>query len=683
MLKANDKNDAIRILNDDCKIHMQESKKLLKLDKSQNSQICIEFNDICYSVQTEKKVLHNVTGHFETKKVTIIIGASGAGKSTLLKIISGQRLNNVKGTITVNGVKSNRGMFRKQTCYVPQQYDLLPFLTTRETLYIAARLKLNVNQSEQAIRLVVNDITKSLGLSSCLNTLANKLSGGEQKRLSIGVEMITKPSVLLLDEPTSGLDSVTSNQVYMLHDMTRRNCTVICAIHQPSSQMMSHFDNIMVLNRGRCMYCGPKSEILNTYSIAGFTCPSFYNVAEYVLEVITEQRSGDLENLYEICRDEYEKFKLCSKRNKHVSILLAILKLYLFPKGVLNPSKKDGLQNPYVLMGFVNHLFWKSLVPLLGKDKALIWPTRLKLISKNYHGDCFEGNACRQLLKEAHKLKDPAIYEKMGYLKLIPYFNAFTIMNKVVDCCFTSGKVGRELDIYLDELNKALDALNAIEGVSVTLKIHVLKAHVKECLQFIDHNNGLGYWSEQIRLSKSKYVIVLINILSASCFLFISYYMTGQPMEYERILKIWGICLLITILGQTSGIFAGVVFGTELGMFLIPICSIPLLLFSGFFLKLNEMPTYLQSISFSSFFSIKFYCRFAFEGIMQAIYLDRPKLLCSEAYCHLRSSNKILSLMGMPTMSFYLILIILGSWILCLHVIVYATLLWKIYYTKK
>ncbi|KYN45489.1 ATP-binding cassette sub-family G member 1 [Atta colombica] len=112
-------------------------------------------------------------------------------------------------------------------------------------------------------------------------------------------------------------------------------------------------------------------------------------------------------------------------------------------------------------------------------------------------------------------------------------------------------------------------------------------------------------------------------------------------------------------------------------MFLIPICSLPLLLFSGFFLKLNEMPTYLQPISFLSFF------RFAYEGIMQAIYLDRPKLPCSEAYCHLRSSNKILSLMGMPTMPFYLTLIILGSWILCLHVIIYATLLWKIHYAKK
>ncbi|KYM75697.1 ATP-binding cassette sub-family G member 1 [Atta colombica] len=585
MLKAN---DTTRILDNDCKIHMQESKKLLKFDKSQNSHICIEFNDICYSVQIEKKILHDVTGHFETKKVTAIIGSSGAGKSTLLKIISGKRLNNVKGTIIINGVEGNKEMFRKQICYVPQQYDLLPFLTTRETLYIAARLKLN--QSEQAIRLVVNDIAKNLNLSSCLNTLANKLSGGEQKRLSFGVEMITKPSVLLLDEPTSGLDSVTSNQlISMLHDMAKENCTIVCAIHQPSSQMISFFDNIMVLNRGRCIYCGPKSEILKTYSIAGFTCPSFYNIAEYVLEVITKQRGGDLENLYEICRDEYEKFKSCSKRNKN--------KL----DSPNNFKQKFEIQNDTSINSTIQKkstwqqqkiLFLRALI-CIKRDSVL---TKLRL----------------------------AVHVVIALLLGVLFYNF----------------VPTEAAIFLQEHLNNWYSLKAYYSVKVLTDLP-------------------------------------IQILSASCFLFISYYMTGQPMEYERILKIWSICLLITILGQTSGIFAGVVFGTELGMFLIPICSLPLLLFSGFFLKLNEMPTYLQPISFLSFF------RFAYEGIMQAIYLDRPKLPCSEAYCHLRSSNKILSLMGMPTMPFYLTLIILGSWILCLHVIIYATLLWKIHYAKK
>ncbi|KAG5335416.1 ABCG4 protein, partial [Acromyrmex charruanus] len=627
MLKANDKNDTTRILDDDCKIHMQKSKKLSKLDKPQNSQICIEFNDICYSniyfVEIEKKILHDVTGHFETKKITIIIGPSGAGKSTLLKIISGKRLNNVKGTITVNGER-NRGMF-KQICYVPQQYDLLPFLTTRETLYIAARLKLN-NQSKQAIRFVVNDIAKNLGLSSCLNTLANKLSGGEQKRLSIGVEMLTKPSILLLDEPTSGLDSVTSNQlISMLHDVARANCTVVCSIHQPSSQMISLFDNIMVLNRGRCMYCGPKSEILNTYSIAGFTCPNFYNIAEYVLEVITEQRGGDLENLYEICRDEYEKFKSCSKRNKNEL------------DSPNNFKQKFEMQNDTSINSTIQKkstwqqqkiLFLRALICI--KRDSLIFQVLTKLrLAVHVVMALLLGALFYNFGNDAGK-----IYSNISCLFFYPFFLFFANLIPFIQIFPT------EAAIFLQEHLNNWYSLKAYYSVKVLTDFP-------------------------------------IQILSASCFLFISYYMTGQPMEYERILKVWGICLLITILGQTSGIFGGVVFGTELGMFLIPICSIPLLLFSGFFLKLNEMPTYLQSISFSSFF------RFAYEGIMQAIYLDRPKLPCSEAYCHLRSSNKILSLMGMPTVPFYLTLIILGSWILCLHMIVYATLLWKIYYAKK
>lgn len=63
--------------------------------------------------------------------------------------------------------------------------------------------------------------------------------------------------------------------------MTRANCTVVCAVHQPSSQMISQFDDIMVLSQGICIYCGPKSEILATFSDAGFTCPDFYNIAEF------------------------------------------------------------------------------------------------------------------------------------------------------------------------------------------------------------------------------------------------------------------------------------------------------------------------------------------------------------------------------------------------------------------
>ncbi|XP_011686848.1 PREDICTED: ATP-binding cassette sub-family G member 1-like isoform X2 [Wasmannia auropunctata] len=536
MLEVNGNNDAARMLDGDCKIYVQESEKLLGPKKSQNLQINIEFNDLCYSARdrkgTEKTILRNVTGHFETGKVTVIIGPSGVGKTTLLKIISGRRLIGVTGNIIVNGVERNIGTFRKQVCYVPQQFHLLPLLTTKETFYIAARLKLNINQNE-AIHLIINEIAKNLGLLNCLDTLASKLSGGEQRRLSIGVEMITRPSVFLLDEPTSGLDSVASNQlVNILHDMARANCTVVCTIHQPSSQMISLFDDIMVLDRGRCIYCGPKSEILNTYSIAGFTCPNFYNIAEFVLEVTTEQKDGDLENLYNICREEYEKFKSRTEYNKNK----------------LEPSTD----------------------------------------SKQKNETC----------------------------------NKDTSINSIIQKKST--------------------------------------------------------WEQQkVLFLRALICIKRDNILCTSSYVFISYYMTGQPMELDRILGVWVICLLITILGQTVGIFVGTAFGIELGVFLIPATSIPFYIFGGFFMKIEETSIYLQPLGVLSFI------RYAFEGMMQAVYLDRPKLSCSEMYCHWRSPNKILSMMGIPTVPFYVTLLILVSWILCLHTIAYALFRWKIYHAEK
>lgn len=104
-----------------------------------------------------------------------------------------------------------------------------------------------------------------------------------------------------------------------------------------------------------------------------------------------------------------------------------------------------------------------------------------------------------------------------------------------------------------------------------------------------------------------------------------------------------------------------------------------------FLLMCRDMFYYIFNLSYFpvNLKNIKFYCRYAFEGIMQAIYLDRPNLLCSEIYCYLRSPNKILSMMSMPAVSFHIILIILCCWILFLHVIIYTVFRWKIYHAKK
>lgn len=139
----------------------------------------------------------------------------------------------------------------------------------------------------------------------------------------------------------------------------------------------------------------------------------------------------------------------------------------------------------------LNHLFWDGLVPLIGREKALIWPRKLNLIQKSYHGEVFEGNACRTLLKNADLLNDSEIYENVGLLQLVPYINVVKAMNKLVDCCFSS-TVGDDLEKHVKEFKKMCEATD----LSTTLKLHVVFEHITDCLKYMN-KNGLGTCSEQ------------------------------------------------------------------------------------------------------------------------------------------------------------------------------------------
>lgn len=148
----------------------------------------------------------------------------------------------------------------------------------------------------------------------------------------------------------------------------------------------------------------------------------------------------------------------------------------------------------HVIQGYVNHVFWDGLVPLVGEEKALIWPKKFHLMFQNYHGRVFEGNACRKLLKEADALLDPSIYSTVGKLALVPYVSAFNAMNKVVENCFSSKVV--DLSSLKSEIDYLRKTVAAIE-ISENLKMHILLDHIEECLHFLNKDDGLGLWSEQ------------------------------------------------------------------------------------------------------------------------------------------------------------------------------------------
>lgn len=145
----------------------------------------------------------------------------------------------------------------------------------------------------------------------------------------------------------------------------------------------------------------------------------------------------------------------------------------------------------HVMEGFVIHLFFKGIVPRFGYENAMQWPKKLNLVSKSYHGEKFEGNACRKLLKESDMLRDPAVCGN-DVLKIEPFIAVFKTMNKIVECCFSTSIVNNDLPKYIAELRVFYKALDMAQ----TLKIHIVLEHLVSGLKFLE-GCGFGPWSEQ------------------------------------------------------------------------------------------------------------------------------------------------------------------------------------------
>ncbi|KAL3952046.1 hypothetical protein ACCO45_013763 [Purpureocillium lilacinum] len=203
-----------------------------------------------------KGLLHAVDADLQPGTLTAIIGGSGSGKTTLLNTmaerVSSSRLSE-DGVTTFNGVPGVHGV---RHAYVMQQDVLLPTLTVRETLQYSADLRLPPSTSARDRHRVVDEVIRELGLKECAdtrigNTQHRGCSGGEKRRVSIGVQLLANPSVLFLDEPTTGLDATSAFQlVRTLKALARKGRTVITTIHQPRSEIWDLFDNLIVLSRG-------------------------------------------------------------------------------------------------------------------------------------------------------------------------------------------------------------------------------------------------------------------------------------------------------------------------------------------------------------------------------------------------------------------------------------------------
>ncbi|KAL6515139.1 ATP-binding cassette sub- G member 4 [Orobanche hederae] len=223
-------------------------------------------------------------------QVLAIVGPSGAGKSTLLDILA-TRVSPTAGRLLLNSAALNPSTYRKLSAYVPQHDACLPELTVAETFTFAARL-LNPARTRLEISSLVGSLMEELRLTHLAHSrLAHGLSGGERRRVSIGLCLLHDPAVLLLDEPTSGLDSDSAFKVMQtLRSITdSRHRTVILSIHQPISKILSAIDKILLLSKGRVVHHGTIPSLEAFLLSKGFTVPQQLNPLEYALEILYDQ----------------------------------------------------------------------------------------------------------------------------------------------------------------------------------------------------------------------------------------------------------------------------------------------------------------------------------------------------------------------------------------------------------
>ncbi|KAL3503137.1 hypothetical protein ACH5RR_037586 [Cinchona calisaya] len=238
-----------------------------------------------------KFILKDVNCEARPGELTAIAGPSGAGKTTLLEILGGViSPRKVSGKVLVNGGLLHAKIFRRICAFVTQDDALFPLLTVEETLMYSALLRLPGGKKEATSRVKV--LIKELGLNhvagSKIGEGSNRgISGGERRRVSIGVELVHDPSVILIDEPTSGLDSASALQVIaLLKEMaSKQGKTVILTIHQPGFRILELINRLVLLSNGHVLHNGSLKLLEGRLKHSGYCIPPRVNVLEFAIEV--------------------------------------------------------------------------------------------------------------------------------------------------------------------------------------------------------------------------------------------------------------------------------------------------------------------------------------------------------------------------------------------------------------
>ncbi|GAB2300532.1 ABC transporter G member 20 [Dionaea muscipula] len=309
---------------DEYSAHHHHQVRKLKIVSSSSSScpFVLSFNNLTYSVKIrqspilcgshhlQKVLLDDISGEAREGEIMAVMGASGSGKSTLIDAladrISKERL---KGSVTLNGRVLEPKLLKAISAYVMQDDLLFPMLTVEETLMFSAEFRLPRTLFSKSMKKArVEAVIDQLGLRDAADTVIGDeghrgVSGGERRRVSIGMDMIHDPIVLFLDEPTSGLDSTSAFMVVkVLQRIAHSGSIVIMSIHQPSYRILSLFDRLIILSRGQTVYSSSPDNLPGFFAEFGHPIPEREDRSEFALDLIRQLELDSTEALVEFSR---------------------------------------------------------------------------------------------------------------------------------------------------------------------------------------------------------------------------------------------------------------------------------------------------------------------------------------------------------------------------------------------
>ncbi|XP_023291683.2 ATP-binding cassette sub-family G member 1 isoform X1 [Lucilia cuprina] len=648
----------------------------------------LAFHNLTYRVKegsrsNAKTILKGVSGRLRSGELTAIMGPSGAGKSTLLNILSGYKTSNIEGSVTMNGHERNISAFRKLSAYIMQDNQLHGNLTVQEAMTVATNLKLSKKFTKAEKMSMIDDILLTLSLSEHRNTLTRNLSGGQKKRLSIALELVSNPPIMFFDEPTSGLDSSTCFQcINLLKMLAEGGRTIICTIHQPSARLFEMFDQLYTLADGQCVYQGSTKQLVPFLSTLNLECPSYHNPASYIIEVACGEHGDHTRRLVDAIdngkKDIRSSADYAGLKARNDLIKVQNLKAILDKNDAANSTSgkyEDNLTlNNGILKGnLVNDIAKQSVEPVVStneKGDAMIELEKTDncttaLLSADIASP--ERYPTSQFHQFWVVLKRTLLFSyrdwTLMYLRLFAHLLVgFLIGALYYDIGNDGAKVLSNLGFLFFNMLFLMYTSMTITILSFPLEMPVL---LKE-----NFNRWYSLKSYYLAISVAD-----IPFQAIFCIIYVSivYYFTSQPWELFRFSMFLGACLMISFVAQSVGLVVGAAMNVQNGVFLAPVMSVPFLLFSGFFVSFDAIPVYLRWITYLS------YIRYGFEGTALATYgYGREKLKCFQTYCHFKSPMTTLEELDMVNADYTLDIVALVVIFVVLRVSAYLFLKWKL-----